>query len=64
MTSKRAESIGEAWASLELDLNVMEAENISNNTSMASIYHPIPSIEDNRMELREEWKVGAHLSIV
>ena len=32
MTSKRVKSIGEAWASLELDLNVMEAENISKNT--------------------------------
>ena len=34
---QRAESIGEAWDSVELDLNVMEAENIFENTSMAEI---------------------------
>ena len=48
--TKRAESIGEAWASLELDLNMMEAINISDNTSMAAIYHSIPAIEEKGME--------------
>ena len=37
MTNKGAESIGEAWASLDLDLNVMEAENIFYNTSISAI---------------------------
>ena len=41
MTNKRAESIGEAWDSLQLDMNVIEAENISDNISMDSIQHSI-----------------------
>ena len=37
MTDKRGLSIGEAWDSLDLDLNVMETENNSDNTSRAAI---------------------------
>ena len=37
MISKGVESIGEAWDSLELDLNMMEDENISDNTLMDAI---------------------------
>ena len=58
LTNKRAESIGEAWASLEVDLNVIEAENISDNTSMAAIYHSIPAIEENRMEGEGKGRLG------
>ena len=34
---QRDKSIGEAWASLELHLNMMEDENIYENTLMAAI---------------------------
>ena len=37
MTDKEAVSIGEAWDSLYLDLNVLEAEINSNHTSMAAM---------------------------
>ena len=43
-------SIGEAWASLYLDLNMLEAENNSDHTSMASMWHSIPAIEEKGME--------------
>ena len=43
-------SIGEAWASLELDLNFMEDKNKSDNPSISEIYHSTPAMEENGME--------------
>ena len=51
-------SIGEAWASLELYLNFMEAENNSDNTSMAAMYRSIPAIEDKGMEGEGNGRLG------
>ena len=45
-----AVSIGGAWDSLELKLNVMEVSNKSYNTSISSIYLSIPATEEKRME--------------
>ena len=57
-------SIGEAWASLDLDLNVMQAENNSYNTSMAAIYHSIPAIEHKGIWKRREEGFGDHHPMV
>ena len=58
MTNKGAVSIGEAWDSLDISLNVMEAENKSDNPSISAICHSIPAMEEKRMEGEGNGRLG------
>ena len=51
-------SIGEAWASLELKLNLMEAENGYYYPPISAIYHSIPAMEEKGMEGEGNGRLG------
>ena len=51
-------TIGEAWDSLELNLNMMEVENNSNNPSISEIKCSIPVMEEKRMEGEGNGRLG------
>ena len=57
-------SIGEAWASLYLDLNMLEAENNSDHTSMAAMSRSILAIEEKGRWKRREEGFGDHHPMV
>ena len=59
-----AVSIGEAWASLDLNLNMMEAENKYDHISIATMQFSIPTIEEKGIWKRREEGFGDHHPMV
>ena len=57
-------SIGEAWASLYLNLNVLDDEINSDDNSMAAMQHSIPAIEYKGRWKRREEGFGDHHPMV
>ena len=51
-------SIREAWDSLELDLNLMEAVNKYDNPSMSAIYRSKTAMEEKGMEGEGNGRLG------